>query len=137
MGALAKEQIVEVSQRASRKVSNATPSICPRILTSIVAGHHRRKVRPGLCRGRCAPLWRGGDGGGLSALRTRAAPRLCRCNCPELIEFAEVRRFYDAFELLPGVADYLKSASRVAVPINAGTRYGGSRDPAAPFAVAL
>ena len=48
-----------------------------------------------------------------------------------------MRRFYDAFELLPGVADYLKSASRVAVPINAGTRYGGSRDPAAPFAVAL
>ena len=62
--------------------------------------------------------------------------QLCRCHCPELIELAEVRRFCDAFELLPGVAEYLNSASRVSVPINVGTRYGGSTDPAAPFAVA-
>ena len=29
--------------------------------------------------------------------------QLCRCHCPELIELAEVRRFCDAFELLPQV----------------------------------
>ena len=108
-------------------VPSATKPVSPQAIEAALP-----KARPGVCRGRCAPLWPRDDGGGPFALRTRAAA--VATSCPEFIELDEVRRFCDAFELLPGVAD-LKSASRVAVPINAGTRYGGSKDPAAPFAV--
>jgi hypothetical protein len=61
---------------------------------------------------------------------------LVQCQAPEVADLEEVCAFRRAFEVLPGIAEYLKSPTRLVVPINAPmAHFGASMDEANPYAL--
>lgn len=61
---------------------------------------------------------------------------LVQCQAPEVADLEEVCAFRRAFEALPGILEYLKSPTRLVVPINAPMAlFGASMDEASPYAM--